>query len=145
MVVSLAMLANVYGSLENENFVVNTARFIERVKAVSGLTSDKEVENAISHLVKDKVENGDSFSSESLIDKWKDQVSAAVSDWLGEEGEKFKNLEFAGEFFNDKVNQRKDAFKYIFAIYEKEEESKRAIHWLKNMGLLQMRHGRRKR
>lgn len=128
MVVSLAMLANVYGSLENENFVVNTARFIERVKAISGLTSDKEVEDAISHLVKDKIEDGDSFSSKSLIDKWKDQVSAAVSDWLGEEGEKFKNLEFVGEFFNDKADQRKYAFKYIFAIYEREEESKRAIH-----------------
>lgn len=125
--VNLATLANVYGSLVNENIEVNAARFIERVKVVSGLTSDMEVEDAISHLVNDKKENGDSFSSKLLFENWKSLVSAAVSDWLGEEEKQLKDLPFIGVFFKDKENLRKDAFKYIFTIYGKGQASRKDL------------------
>lgn len=125
--VNLATLANVYGSLQNENFEVNTARFIERVKVVSGLTSDKEVEDCICRLVNDKKENGDFFSSKLLFENWKSLVSAAVSDWLGEEGQRLKDLPFTGVFFKDKENLRKDAFSYIFTIYGRGQASQKDI------------------
>ena len=128
--VDMTLLANVYGSLEDENFVVNTASFLERIKVISGLTSDREVEDAIKGIVKDRKTEGDSFSSKKLANKWKDLVSIAVSNWLGEkeQRDKLQTLQIVGLYFKELENQRQDAFKYIFSVYENDQESKRSLH-----------------
>ena len=128
--VDMTLLANVYGSLEDENFVVNTASFLERIKAISGLASDQEVEDAIKGIVKDLKTEGDSFSSKILANKWKDLVSIAVSNWLGEkeQRDKLQALQIVGFYFKELENQRQDAFKYIFSVYEIDQESKRSLH-----------------